>query len=187
MLPSSIHRLQIYRHFGESGPAVLSDQLADSPLPQTAADYVTIPASILSSESTVARSTEQIPISHNSLSLIDAGNIPVPFASSSTYQMPNTSSSVNQTMDASFPPFPSSSTSAFSNMETFRLPHSFTAPVVSVAPNHISPSASDGQRSTSSQPTQRNQRHQSLEDGLIRNASAPENEKSPHVFTSVRS
>lgn len=129
---------------------------------------------------------EQSITSRNTLPLADAGNIAVPFASSSTYHMPNTNASATNIVDSAFPSFSSPSTTTFANLETFRLPQSFNAPLAAVPPNHISPSASEGQRSTSSQPGQRNQRHQSIEDGPTRIAPPAESEKSPHVFTSVR-
>ena len=82
--------------------------------------------------------------------------------------------------------FPGTS-AGYPNFNLYRSSQSFAPPVVTVPPNHVSPTVSDGHNSVSSQPTQQSLWNQSVSEDLVtRNGPNPETEKSPHVFTSVR-
>lgn len=144
-----------------------------------------IPASILSSGNAGLPSANYVPSAQQSFSLPNSSSVAPPFTTSSTYQMPNANLSNVNGADNGLPSVASGSTAIFGNTETFRHTQAFAPSVVAVPLNHISPSASDGQRSTTSQPSQQNQRGRSTDDGLVRSTLDPETEKSPHVFTSV--
>lgn len=148
---------------------------------QSARDYITIPASILSTQNAIQMPAE--------LQMQSSGNI-----QQMGYQ------GVSATMSALQEPFPYSNyvqqatSLPKEDSSVFRpgqsAPSSYSTASIpiqsSVAPNHISPSASDGQGSTSSRISQTFGVPISNDKTSTRNTTQQKSsEKSPHVFTSV--
>jgi len=149
-------------------------------------NYITIPTNASATSIAPMQNLEAGLASEQRLSFLSSSSNNIPFQSANNYSVPGTSMGGNITVDGGMHSF-NNTTANYPNIGAFRPSQSFAPQVISVPPNHISPTASDGQRSTSSQPMHHPLRSQSIsEDALMRNVPPNEREKSPHVFTSVR-